>query len=300
MNQTTNSTARDVFLYLLVTVTLYTISVSAISTLFQYVNHFFPDPVNSFNNVSDVLRVSLSVLIIFTPVYVWVAWFLNKDMLAHAGKYSLAIRRWLIHLTLFVSGITIMIDLATLIYNFLGGELSMRFALKTLSVLIVAAAVFAYYIWDIRREAKAMPVKMMWLARVTLVLLAASVIGGFFIMESPAQQRLEKLDNQRVTDLWTVQGAVENYWYEQTALPESLTGVNVYLTLPVDPQTGEGYEYNRLTDTTYELCATFTYAPTADMGYSRPIPYGSGLAERDFYAHKVGHDCFTRDVSRLK
>ncbi|HBU28020.1 TPA: hypothetical protein DEB00_02785 [Candidatus Uhrbacteria bacterium] len=300
MNQPTNSTARDVFLYLLVTVTLYAISVSAISTLFQYVNHFFPDPIYAYSSVTDILRVSLSVLIIFTPVYVWVTRFLNKDIVAHAGKQGLAIRRWLVHLTLFVSGITIMVDLATLIYNFLGGELSWRFALKTIAVLLVATAVFTYYIWDIRREAAAVPTKMLWLARATLVTLTAVVIGGFFLMDSPADQRLRKLDDQRVNDLWTVQSGVENYWYQKTMLPESLTEVSESFVLPVDPETGAAYEYTRLTDQTYELCATFSFTPAKDMGYGRPVPYMDGFAERDYYGHVAGRDCFARSVVRLK
>ncbi len=285
------------FLYLLVTVTLYAIAVSAMALLFQYVNYFLPDPLDYQRGATEALRTTLSILIIFTPVYVWATRFLNKDMLANPAKHGLAIRRWLVHLTLFVSGITIMVDLATLVYNVLGGEFTSRFILKVLAVLLVAAAVFAYYIWDIKREAKEMPAKMTWLARTSLVVLLVAVVGGFFIIESPADQRQRALDDERVEHLWEVETAVENYWWQNEELPESLDVIDS--ELPVDPGTEEAYEYALLSDTSYELCATFAFEGEKDR-YARPVMIEGILEERSYYNHEAGRDCFERSVETLK
>lgn len=300
MNKSTSSTPRDVFLYLLVTITLYVVAVSSITLLFQYVNYFFPDPVGWYGNRTELLRTFLSILVIFTPVYVWATRFLNSDMLENKEKHGLGIRRWLVHLTLFASGVTIMVDLATLIYNFLGGELTARFLLKIVAVLLVAAGVFMYYIWDLRREAQPMPVKMLWLARGVLVALAGFVIGGFFLMDSPAEQRKMKLDDQRTADLWTIQAAVENHWWEQQALPETLEELNPGLLIPVDPATGSAYEYTRTGAGTYEVCATFTNATKDQSAQQRTAPYIDAPYQRDFYLHDAGRDCFERSVKQLK
>lgn len=296
MAKTTSTLARDVFLYLLATVTLVAIAVSSMSLLFQYVNYFFPDAA-IYSNVTETLKVVLSILIIFTPVYVWVNRFLNRDLQAHPAKHGLAIRRWLVHLTLFASGLTIMIDLVTLIYNFLGGELTTRFALKVLSVLVVAAVVFTYYIWDLKREAKNVPAKMLWLGRIALAALAAFVVGGFFLVESPADQRAARLDQERVNDLWELQSMVEGYYLENEALPESLTALD--RTVPMDPASNEAYGYTLLSQDSYELCATFAF-DSGTNPYVRRTVLEPGVTERDFYSYEQGEDCFERSVENLK
>ena len=43
-------------------------------------------------------------------------------------------------------------DVIVLIYNFLGGELRVRFVLKALTIGAIAGPVFGYYVWDLRRD----------------------------------------------------------------------------------------------------------------------------------------------------
>ena len=296
------STPRDVFLYLLVTVALYAIAVSAISLLFQYVNTFFPDPLTDYYySLNDTLRRVLSILIIVTPVYAWVLHFLNKDLLAHPEKHTLGIRRWLVHLTLFISGVTIMIDLVTLVYNFLGGDLTARFFLKIVAVLLVAAAVFTYYIWDIRRDAGAITKHMRLLGAASLVVIAGLVVGGFFLGDSPSEARARRLDDRRVQDLWSVQSAVESYWGVKKELPETLgQAAELYSSIPKDPETSAAYEYRVVSETDYELCAAFTNKAEAYGVMARP--YLTGINEafvRDFSSHVQGRDCFERSVTYL-
>ena len=62
------------------------------------------------------------------------------------------IRRWLTYLTLFIAASILIGDLTTLVYNLLGGELTIRFILKVLVVGAIAGTVFGYYLGDVRRE----------------------------------------------------------------------------------------------------------------------------------------------------
>jgi hypothetical protein len=55
-------------------------------------------------------------------------------------------------MTLFVAAAVIIGDLTVLVYNFLGGELSLRFALKVITVAAIAGGIFGYYLWDLRQE----------------------------------------------------------------------------------------------------------------------------------------------------
>ena len=40
--------------------------------------------------------------------------------------------------------------MTTLVYYFLGGEVTLRFFLKVLTVAAIAGAVFLHYLWDLR------------------------------------------------------------------------------------------------------------------------------------------------------
>jgi hypothetical protein len=55
-------------------------------------------------------------------------------------------------MTLFLSSATLLGDTTTLIYNLLGGDLTIRFVLKVVVVAAIAGTAFAYYLLDLRTE----------------------------------------------------------------------------------------------------------------------------------------------------
>lgn len=145
---------KDVFLHLLAIIALYISAGSLITLLFQYINLAFPDLLNTYERmgVISAIRWSISALVIIFPVYVLASWFLNKSYLQMPTKRNLRIRKWLIYFTLFVAALIIIGDLVTLIYSFLGGELTTRFIFKALAILAVTGAVFGYYFADVKRH----------------------------------------------------------------------------------------------------------------------------------------------------
>ena len=153
MSDTPKSTPKDVFSYLLAIAMLYVAVISLLTLLFQYINIWLPDQLDFFasGSASAVLRSTASLIVVW-PVYILMTWLLGKDIKLNVEKREIKVRKWLLYLTLFISAIIIIIDLITLIFNFLGGELSLRFGLKVLVVLLVAAGVFSYYLWEIRRD----------------------------------------------------------------------------------------------------------------------------------------------------
>lgn len=150
---------KDVFLHLLAIITLYFSAGSFIALLFQYINIFLPDPLIEGGNYYaregyiGVIRFAISSLIIVFPVYIITSWYLNKVYLTMPFKRELRSRRWLIYFTLFATVLIIIGDLVALVYGFLGGwELTVRFVLKALTVLFVAASIFFYYFTDMRKH----------------------------------------------------------------------------------------------------------------------------------------------------
>ena len=93
----------------------------------------------------------MATLIIVFPVYILMTWYLNRAYQRTPELVNLRTRKWLVYLTIFLAAVIILGDLVTLIFNFLSGELTTRFVLKGLAVLLVMAAIFAYYLWEVRK-----------------------------------------------------------------------------------------------------------------------------------------------------
>ena len=147
--------AREAFLYLLLFATLYLSAWQLGSLLFNLVDHAFPDAVLDgyrTSRLGDSMRWSIASLLIAFPVFAWVARLLAGEVACDpAGRLSL-VRRWLTYLTLFIAAAVLIGDMTVLVYNVLGGDLTLRFGLKVLVVAVIAGAIFGWYLTDLRRE----------------------------------------------------------------------------------------------------------------------------------------------------
>ncbi len=298
---------RDVFLHLLVVVTLYWSAVSFITLAWQYINYFFPDILNYYpGSFSGPMRFATASLIIVFPVFILISWFLNKIYKKESQVRESKIRKWLIYLTLFIASLVIIGDLITVINTFLGGEITTRFVLKALSVLLVAGVVFGYYLNDVRRETPTKSAKYFAWSTSTIVLIA--VIGAFFIVGSPATARLIQLDQQKISDLQNIQYQIVNYWQGKEKLPADLSGLSDPISgfkVPVDPQNKEegfNYEYNikDVTNLSFELCATFNKNSTDQYGrYNKGQSIGYPVkGQMENWQHSAGRFCFERTIDK--
>jgi hypothetical protein len=146
--------AREAFLYLVLFATLYYTMFHLGSLLFDLVNAAFPDPaqVRAYNLFDGSMRWSIASVLIAFPVFALVARHLSRELARQPIKRLSPVRHWLTYLTLFLAAVALICDVTTLVYNLLGGELSVRFVLKVLVVGAIAGTVFGYYLWDLRRE----------------------------------------------------------------------------------------------------------------------------------------------------
>ncbi len=147
--------AREAFMYLLTFLTLYISAFQFGSLIFYFINRALPDAANAayYGQISGVgaIRWQLASIIIAFPLYMWISSLLAKR--SNQTKES-RVRKWLTYLTLFVAAGVIIGDLIALISGFLGGELTMRFILKVITVGAIAGAIFGYYLTDLRKEEK--------------------------------------------------------------------------------------------------------------------------------------------------
>jgi len=145
--------AREAFLYLLLFTTLYLSCYHLGSLVFDLINRAYPDPTDrNMRFVADSMRWSIAYLIITFPVFIFLANYIGRDVARSPIRRLSPIRRWLTYLTLFVAAGALIGDLTTLVYSVLAGELTIRITLKVLVVLVIAGAVFGYYLADLRKE----------------------------------------------------------------------------------------------------------------------------------------------------
>jgi len=118
-----------------------------------------------------------------------------------------------------------------------------------------------------------------------VVAVLAVVIIGVTLLDSPAQERLRRLDERRVDDLRSISAELDIYWTRAGTLPSSLEDLSsepgVFLEL-YDPETSRPYEYRVLDSKIYELCAEFARDTAGEQGR----PY------RDYWSHSQGRHCF--------
>ncbi|MEX2033038.1 MAG: DUF5671 domain-containing protein [Candidatus Colwellbacteria bacterium] len=299
---------RDVFLYLLAIVTLVASAVSFGILVFQYINIYFPDILTDYYFSKSAyfgsIRQSLAVLIVVFPVYIWVSRFLRKDIEENPEKRELKIRKWLLYLTVFAAGLTIIGDLVALVNTFLEGEITARFVLKVLAIFFIAGSVFFYYFKELRSDESKDAWKA-WGIRafpwIVIMAVAAAVTFGFFVAGSPVSRRTERFDERRVNDLSVIQSHVISYWQNKNVLPSNLNQLPndiLGIVIPKDPKTGDEYEYRVLGDLRFQLCAVFETSSTDDVDGRRvmPMSYPYPGGEIETWQHGIGRTCFDRTI----
>lgn len=301
---------RDVFLHLLAIITLYFSAVNVGILLFQYINLSLPDPLWDslfrLESIRRLIRWAISALVVVFPVYVWLNYFLNKELIRFPEKKELRTRRWLLNFTLFATALVMIGDLVSLIYNYLGGEISLRFVLKILVVFLIAASVFAYYLWQLRREQLAKWDKIMKIfPRAAVAAAALIIVSGFFMAGSPQAARLRLFDDRRVENLQGIQSQIVFFWQQKNRLPQNLDelkdSISGYLP-PADPETNQPYEYRVASDLEFELCANFK-AESAEAAVYNPMITQPIEGPEIYYPesfnnwqHKAGRICFQRKI----
>lgn len=156
MENKPKTSPKDFFLHILAMVALYVGAGSFVTLIFQYINVIFPDILEKGSyyarSAYNAIRWAISVLMVVFPAYILTSWYLEKSYARNPEKRNLKIRRWILYFTIFAAAIIILADFVALVYNFLGGELTVRFVLKSFTIFAVAGAVFGYYFYDIRKH----------------------------------------------------------------------------------------------------------------------------------------------------
>ncbi len=312
------------FLSLGLLVTLITSVVSFLNLVFGTLEKRFPDVLNASYQYGystydyEGIRFALATLIIFFPVLLTVSYFWNKHLKNEISKIDEMVKKWLVYIILFLSALVTAIDLVALVQYFVSGEITIRFILKVVAVLIAALYVGVYFICKLKHKETILGFNVnTWTAIKSSIIVLAVIVWSFTVIGTPWKQRDLRLDDKRMQDLQSIQYQVITYWQQKEHLPEKLTDLSNALSgyaVPVDPQfeKGKTYEYAVKGPLTFELCADFNLPIPKGWreykGYGGVMPMmASDVAVSSYpteggmnqsWEHGVGRTCFERTIDK--
>lgn len=293
----TKLTPKDFVLYSSLMISLYVSTFAFLALIFEYIGFLFPDQLSYVDPYSTAMRTAIATLFVVFPLFIGLTRYTNNDVRVHAEKSELGFRKWLIYITLLIAGATMIVDLIVLVNSFLGGDITTAFILKVVAVLVVVGSVFTYFVLALKGYWEEHETASIAYGATAGAVIVLSVISGFFIMGSPTDQRLYRFDEQKVADLQNIQWQIITYWQNTDALPVSLQAVNdpIYgFIAPMDPQSGDAYEYIVTSPLSFSLCATFNKPDRTSAMDARL--YEAKLVANETWTHKEGRTCFDRTI----
>jgi len=252
------------FYYLLALVALIFTAIATGQIIFQFINQNLPDIFGQYGTdfSSDILKFAISAILIAAPIFYIVSNLIYKHLFKGDMEKDSGIRRWLTYFILFVSAVIIIVFLIITINNFLNGEWTSKFLLKMLTVIGIAATVFSFYLYDIRRPKvagkKDMVFKIYFFA--SLAVIIAVFISALFIVETPTEARNRRVDERIITNFYNIESGINSYYNTNHKLPATLDDIkkeSIVTDSLIDPSTRETFGYRAVSDVDYQLCANF-------------------------------------------
>jgi hypothetical protein len=145
------TSAKEGFFYLVMFLTLYISAINFGTLVFQFIDMAFPDDLNNYHDLSS-MRFSVASLLVAFPLYFWLTIITQRSLTKIPTMRASKVRKWLIYFTLFIASTVIIGDFIALLVSLLGGELTIHFSLKFLTLFIIAGMVFGYYHWDLGQD----------------------------------------------------------------------------------------------------------------------------------------------------
>ena len=300
-----SSGPRAAFLHLLALFLLYMAAFSTGAILFLAIDIFIKDPVNRiFFDLGGFARFNAAVLIASLPVLLLVRRAIMRDITLNPANRIAPVVRTLAYITLLITSLIMVCDMVVVLMGFLNGDLTLTFILKSIVVLLLAGGVFLWYISGLAFEEKmgssegklSSIHESQWRPRLAwagFLTASLSLMLALWFAGNPFNQRLVRLDRQRVSDLRSLQLAISRFHKKEKRLPDSLSELrsspDSYIERTADAITKKPYLYKQINKTSYRLGAVFDLAT--------PAANDSNTRSRDgFYQHDAGLQTFELNV----
>lgn len=288
---------KEFFLSLGILIAFVTYITTSIVIFFNILDKIFPDlamsPTPQFLTISS-LSVPLSIALVFFPVLCVLVYYTNKYYSVNPNRLDSKFRKWIMYLVLFVSSVTIIIDLVVTIRYFLNGDITSRFVFKSM-IVFVFAILSALYFNASSKKTKSTTITITSI--IFCIVFVVSVVLPFMVFGSPATARKISLDNATSGNLSQFENEVVNYYSNYKKLPATKTELLSNSYMPNG--TADKITYSKLDDKTFSLCADFIESNQGEVGYYgnpyQTVPVG---VNKSYFIHEKGNVCFDRQIAQ--
>jgi hypothetical protein len=318
--------AREAFLLIVYFSLLGMVATQIGGLAFAWIDRVFADDLArdgyAYQWASTGLRWSIASLLVGYPIFLFLGWRLAAKKRRDPDRRRSRVRAWLTYVTLIFAAGALIGDLVAVVYQFLEGGLSTRFAAKAGVVGVISAAI----LWNFSREAErtsgGVDLAGQALAVISTLVVFALVGWAFSVVRSPAAARERIADETRVTNIIVMTRLADCHYTYFGRLDESFAAMQAALTelggrlpvaagctepYPYDPATGAEYRYRVIEADRYELCASFEGGwPEGDgdgAAARRSIGgyYSAADEQRTLQLPKAaGEACFTIDAAKFE
>ncbi len=302
------TSAVEVILNLFSFILLGGVASALIVLYYQIINKYFPDALQAGYGYSTVstsaIHYSIAALIVGFPIYVATVRMWFKRYREDEAKVESKLTKWLTYLVLLAAAVTIVGDLVTALFYFLQGEVTARFFLKALTILVVFAVIFGFYYLERKKVQYKNDISrnvFKGFGFAVGVLVLSGITLGFIAGGSPKTERMRAFDETRAQHLNSLASCIGSYGFERKALPENLDALTqnslyAYCANQIDPETGIPYDYRiitasekngDITQAKFELCANFSLEVTKDS-----LTQSGYTSNNDKWStHNTGKNC---------
>lgn len=147
----------DAFEHILLFISLY-VFVTSFALLVHYlVDKWIPRfpegrPVSYSSVGNSVLRGYLSAILVSYPLFSFFFLRITKRTLVNPELRKIRPRKTLIYLTLVVTFIVSLINIISIVYSFLGGNVTANFFAHFFVTFLISGIIFAYYLFQVRED----------------------------------------------------------------------------------------------------------------------------------------------------
>lgn len=322
----TSQQPREFITYLGYTISYLVVAISFIIFSFSFTNILFPEIGGysslGYQSVFGSLGVFTTAVLVFLAM-VWVVLKLVQEKKTHPESKP---RLWILQLGMFVGFVVLAITFAVLIRYFFSGEITARFLIKTVIVLVVGIDAVLFF----RHESGKTIDTPKWISLGAsigaIIVMIAGIITTFVYLGTPNISRAIRNDQTRINDVQTLQSTITNWYQSHGELPTDLATLKKqdYYQEPRDPEylKGKVYTYQVIDakKLQYQLCADFALASDnkfvirkdrADFTNGRsiapmPVMYSDestsgAVSETNLenqWDHSAGKHCFDRIIDK--
>jgi hypothetical protein len=150
---TSDERSRDAFFYLLNFITLAFWTVALGQLFYVLIARWIPDAATAGYGRGPLMYEvawQLATVIVAFPAFVVVGRLIARELQRRPDAFYSGVRSWLTYIALVITALIVLMDGIWFLEAFLRGELSVRFVLDSLVLLVLGGGVFSYYLSGMR------------------------------------------------------------------------------------------------------------------------------------------------------